>query len=248
MQNITAILVDDEQSAMQTLEHELYLNCPEITVLDRAFTVQEAHQKIKKHRPQLVFLDIDLGKHTSFELLETLSPIQFKVIFVTGHNEFAIKAIKFSALDYLLKPVSGLDLIKAVERVKQTMTTELNYNLLKQQINEQKIAQKIALNLGDKMLLVNTSDIVYLESDGNFTWVHMSNGSKHYASRSLKEFDQLLNTQGFFRTHKSFLINITHIQSYAQKDAYEIVMSNQKKVPLAQRKKTPFLDMMNSLF
>lgn len=248
MQNITAILVDDEQSAMQTLEHELHLNCPEINVLDRAFTVQEAHQKIKQHHPQLVFLDIDLGKHTSFELLEALSPIQFKVIFVTGHNEFAIKAIKFSALDYLLKPVSGLDLIKAVERVKQTMTTELNYNLLKQQINEQKIAQKIALNLGDKMLLVNTSDIVYLESDGNFTWVHMLNDSKHYASRSLKEFDQLLNTQGFFRTHKSFLINITHIQSYTQKDAYEIVMSNQKKVPLAQRKKTPFLDMMNSLF
>lgn len=243
LSKIKTILVDDEQVALDSLTHELTLNCPEVEIVGVAKTIEEAYQKINKHQPSLVFLDIDLGERSSFELLDLFNEISFQIIFVTGHNDFAIKAIKYSALDYILKPATGIDLIASVQRVKRNINKSESFNLLKEQIKEQKISNKIALQIGDKIVLINVSSILYCESDGNFTKVFLEN-EKLYISRNMKELEFLLQSQGFFRIHRSFLINLDQIQSYNQSEGGYIVMNNGKDIPISKRKKESFLKML----
>jgi len=237
---IQAVIVEDEKEAIQSLMGELNLNCPDVEVVKTGSTVEEGYRAIKEVNPDLVFLDIDLGERSSFEILDLIDTIDFQVIFVTAHNDFAIKAIKYSALDYILKPAGGTDLIQAVNRVKQKINKTESFSLLKEQIVNQTFSKKIALQTGEKIELVNIYDIHYCESDGNYTRV-ITGDKKLYVSRSLKDLDFLLSSHGFYRTHRSFLVNPQKIKSYVQSDGGYILMEDGKDVPISKRKKEDFL-------
>lgn len=242
-EEIRAIIVDDEDDAINTLVRELNDYCPEIEIVGKANTIKEAYTQIKKKQPQLLFLDIDLGEKTSFELLDLFQEINFQIIFVTGHNEFAIKAIKYSALDYILKPVSGAELVPAIQKVTKVKRGEISFGLLKQQIEEQKIANKIALQIGSNIQLQDVEDILYCKSEGNFTSV-VTSTLNMLVSRSLKELDFLLAQHQFYRVHRSFLININHIKTYVATDGGYILMQDKKPIPISKRKKEDFLQLL----
>jgi len=243
---IKAFILDDEGDAIQALQKILLFACPEIEVIGSAQTIEEAYHKINTTLPELVFLDIDLKEKTSFELLNLYDHVPFKIIFITGHDEYALKAIKYAALDYILKPVNSIELIAAVKKVNNQFHSQ-GISVLKESLNQKSLYDKIALHVGDEINIVEVQQIVYCEADGNFTAVFLKNQQKLYVSRSLKELDYLLMDKGFFRVHKSYLINTAHVKSYNQKTGEEIIMENKYMVPIAARKKQDFFLLMSSL-
>ncbi len=247
MNHISALIVDDQQDCIDMLQDELVQHCPDIDIVGTSQTILDAYKQITEKKPQLVFLDIDLGKQTSFELLELLKPVQFKVIFVTGHNDFAIKAIKYAALDYILKPFSGMDIVTAVELVKQTISSQVNFSLLQQHISGKTIIPKLAVSTGQTVELVDVSDITYAEADKNYTML-FTKDQKHVISKNIKELELLLEDQGFYRPHKSFLVNINHIKNFSTKEGGYITMPDKTQIPISQRKKQQFLEMMAKLY
>ncbi|MCI5054528.1 MAG: LytTR family DNA-binding domain-containing protein [Flavobacteriales bacterium] len=247
MNRLKCVLVDDEPDAIETLSIQLSHVDKDIEIIGTFNDISSAFKGISELQPDLVFLDIELGSETSFELIELFDEINFKIIFVTGHNAFAIKAIKFSALDYLLKPVRSVELIEAISKAKKTIFNKESYDLLKDQIRQQKLSPKIAINTGDEVVLLNIKDILRCEADKNYTWIY-TNTKKYLISKPLKEYDFLLNEHGFYRSHKSHLISLDQITSFTHKDGGYIVMKDDSEVPIAQRKKADFLEMMNRLF
>jgi two-component system LytT family response regulator len=247
MGKLRCVLVDDEQDAIDALTLQLNHLESEVEIVGAFNDISTAYRGINSLQPDLVFLDIELGAETSFELIELFKDINFKIIFVTGHNAFAIKAIKFSALDYLLKPVRSVELIEALTKAKKSILNSESYDLLKDQIRDKKLAAKIAINTGDEVVLLNIDQIIRCEADKNYTWVFTEN-KKYLISKPLKEYDFLLSDHGFYRSHKSHLVNLDKIQSFTQKDGGFIVMKDNSEIPIAQRKKAEFMEMMNRLF
>jgi len=238
---IKAIILDDEQEAIKSLQLILKNSSSEIEIIATATDIKGAYKKINELSPDLVFLDIDLGNQTtSFQLLELFNSIPFKVIFVTAFNGFAIKAIKYSALDYILKPVNKDELLLAIENAKKNIFNEKNYSLLLEQYKTQTISSKIALQIGKEFTLVEINDIINCVSDGNFTHVCTLN-EKYYVSHSLKELEEMLPNKLFFRTHKSNLINLKKIKTYSLTPEAIVVMNNKEKVPISRFKKDEFL-------
>lgn len=244
---IKAIIVDDEKNAVDSLKKDLQLYCSEIEIITTCSNVQDAYREISALKPQLVFLDIDLGKNTSFELLDLFDTIDFKIIFVTGHNDFAIKAIKYSALDYLLKPVNHLELIETIKKIQSTIPNQELYNHLKKQFKEKSLPSTIALNLGNSIEFIETKDILYAKAEGNFSQVVSSNQNEYFVSMPIKELESILEEKGFFRTHKSYLINTHHIKKLSLKENGMIILKNNVEIPLSQRKRQPFIKLMESV-
>jgi len=243
---IKAIIVDDEQNAIETLKKDLEEYCPEIEILATCSTVRDAYKKIATLNPQLVFLDIDLGDNNSFELLELFDTIDFKIIFITGHNDFAIKAIKYSALDYLLKPVNHLELIQTVKKIQLSIPNQESINALKKQIQQKELYSKLALNLGNAIEFVETENILYAKAEGNFTQVICNNQKEYFVSMPIKELEGLLEERGFFRTHKSYLINTRQVKKLSLKENGLIILTNNSEIPLSQRKRQPFIKLMET--
>ena len=196
-----AILVDDELKALSALEKELSLSCPEVNVIEKTQTVSTAYTLIEEHKPDIVFLDIDLQNETAFDLLDLLSEIDFNIIFVTAHNEFAIKAIRYSALDYLLKPIRSSELIAAVQRGKERINSQRQIDQVKSQFKSESIGTTVALQEGNKIHFIERSDILFCEADGNFTKVYLMD-KRYYISQSLKSIESFLSEFGFFRIQR----------------------------------------------
>ena len=247
---LRTIIIDDEESVRRTLEKLLKRDCQNVKLVAEADGVNSGVETIKKYHPDLILLDIKMDDGTGFDLLKQLEPVDFKVIFITAYDQYAIKAIKFSALDYLLKPVDPEDLIEAVNKAEKMVMHELNRQLDTLEANmltQDKSKKKIILKTFDNIHLVKLNDIVYCESNDNYTNFHLLNNKKILVSNTLKEYDEMLSEFGFFRAHKSYLINLIHIDRFEKADGGTIVLINEIKLPVASRKKEQLLEMLNRI-
>lgn len=245
---ILAILIDDEPHARASLRQEIELHCPEIKVVGEAASVREGVQLLAL-RPdvQLLFLDIQLTDGSGFDILEQVDFERFKTIFTTAYSDYALKAIKFSPLDYLLKPVDAEELRAAVDKALRTQQAAFNQQVgqfLQQFRAASAVPERIALATADGIHLFPVKSIVRLASEGNYTTVFFENGKKLLLAKTLKELEEHLARHRFERIHKSHLVNLDHVQSYVNRFGGEVVMSDGSELPVAQRKKGQLLQLL----
>jgi len=246
-----AILIDDEQSARNSLKAELRDYCPEIVIVGEADGVQKGIAAIRELKPELVFLDVEMGDGTGFDLLEQLAPVSFHVIFTTAHDTHAVKAFKYSAVDYLLKPVDADELMAAVKKLGKLADQQLLQASLKALLENTKQSnrelRKIVINSNEGHYVLNIGEIIRFEAERNYTKVILESEKPLLVAKTLKHFEDLLQGQKFERIHQSHLISIQHIRKYIPRDGGYVVLSNGDNVPVAQRKKTELLALLESL-
>lgn len=237
---IKAIIVDDENASIDLLKWLLAQYCPDISAIQSARSVKEAIPLIHSFQPDIVFLDIQMPHESGFDLLTTIDKWNFEVVFTTAYNEFAIQAIRFSALDYLLKPIDETELKKAVERFKAKRiyapAGQILFRNFMQNIsvgNRDKF--KLALADASEIKYVQTDEIIRLQAESNYTHISLTGNRVFVSAKTLKEYDELLKGHRFLRVHKSHLVNSTHILSYERTGLLE--MSDHSKVEVARRKK-----------
>lgn len=245
MSKLRAVIVDDEQSGRDSLRRLLEENCHDVEVVDQAGSVDQAVEVIRLQQPDLVFLDVEMPRGSGFELLKRIDRPSFRTIFVTAHNHYAIKAIKFSAADYLLKPVDVDELIASVELVKNSHSDwTARYQNISESIDPVKKG-KLAVPVKDGFAFISPVEIIRLQADGSYT--HIFTVSDRYtASRNIKEYEELLQDLGFFRAHHSHLINLSHVKNFSRNEGYSVIMSDGSVVEVARRKKDQFLLLMNA--
>lgn len=242
---IKAIIIDDERHAIESLKYELSQNCPEVKIIGESTIAKEAVQLINELKPNLLFLDIEMPWMSGFELLQKIDNISFEVIFVTAYDRYAIKAFKFSAIDYLLKPVNGEELITAVNKVnnKKTDFNENHLQALIQNLTQQEEKlEKIVLPTVEGLEFIQVKKIVRCESDSNYCRITLENGRKVYLAKTLKEIESLLVDHAFHRVHHSHLIAEQFILKYSNTDGGHIEMQNGDMIPLSRSKKNDFLN------
>jgi two-component system LytT family response regulator len=249
--SLKAVIVEDEKHSRETLKNLLEEFCIGIEVVGTAGSVTEAVATISTLKPDVVFLDIELQTGTGFDVLNQLSNINFEIIFTTAFEQYAIKAVKFSSLDYLLKPIDLEELQKAIEKAKkskdqvvykkQLETLMLN---LKQQ---QPKLNKICLSTADGFEFINVNNILYCKAEGSYTAFILNDNSKLLVSKHLKEYETLLLEQDFMRVHNSFLINLKEVKKFIKSDGGYIVMNNNDTVSISRSKKEDFIQVMSSL-
>lgn len=248
---LKAVVIDDIESIRREYLALIKAHCPNVQILGQADSVESGVKLIRQTNPDLVFLDVEMGDGTGFDLLQKLKPINFKVIFVTGHEDFAIRAFRFSAIDYLLKPVDATELVDAVKKAEEAISKdvfETKLNNLFTNLERPKNLQKLILKTADRIYSVNIQDIVNCESDKNYTTFYLINAPKLVVSNNLKEYETMLTPYNFFRTHKSHLINLAYFDHYVKADGGNtIVMKNKQSIPLSVRKKDEFLSLLDTL-
>lgn len=242
---IKAILIDDVKNSRITLADDLKNYCPDIEIVGEGETVENGIAIIRQLKPEIVFLDIELQDGTGFDILDGLDKIDFKIIFITGNDSYGIKAIKFSALDYLLKPVDPEDLVHAIEKYKESEKQhdlKLNVDYLLENIRGVKPKfNRIALNSADKVNMANIDDIIRCEAQSNYTMFYLKNGSKILVTKSLKEYENLLEEYSFIRVHHSHLINLNCLKEFIKSDGGYAVMIDNSNVPVSVRKRDALL-------
>jgi two-component system LytT family response regulator len=241
---ITAIIIDDEAKGRLALREKLSAYCPLVKVIAEAGNGQEALLLIQHHKPQLIFLDIEMPRMNGFEMLNALPEKNFHVIFTTAYDQYAIKAIKYAAFDYLLKPIDIEELKTAVEKIelKETNQTKKQAELLQQNMEHpKKQLNKLAIPTLEGLLFFDINDIIHLEANSNYTFIYFSGKPKITASKTLKEFEDILPESIFFRTHHSHLINLNYIKRYIKGDGGQIELQNGTYVDVSRRKKEEFL-------
>ena len=241
---INAIIVDDEPINISNLQALLFRHCKEIQVVASATNADDAKVQILALKPDVVFLDIEMPEKNGFDLLRSIKDADFAVVFVTAYDSYGIMAVKFSALDYLLKPINIAELKKTVEKIEQSVmekkqNARLN-NLL--QLLDKKLPdddQKIALSTQKETYLVPVKEIVSCESSNNYTTFFLTNGSTHLISKPLYEYDELLSPYGFIRCHQSYLVNKKHVGSMLNEDSGYLIMNfTKQKIPVAKQRKS----------
>lgn len=248
---IRAIIIDDEVNSRDSIAQMLKLYCPEVYVIAHGEGVQSGIEEINLHNPDLVFLDIKMQDGTGFDLLKKLGTIPFKVIFITAYEEYAIKAFKFNALDYLTKPVDPDELRNAIEKAmaalgNETFNERLKYFLDSMSRGNSNHNRKIVLKTSNTVHVVEIEKIIRCESDRNYTTFHLDDGEKILISKSMKEFEDLLEGYNFFRVHHSHLINLNFITKFL-KDDLICVLKDSSNIPVAYRKRDELLKTLRSL-
>ncbi len=236
-----AVLIDDEISNLENLQTLLEKHCSQVTILATAQNVSDAVGAIEKHLPHLVFLDIQMGEQTGFDVLKLLPTRNFEVIFVTAYDQYGIKAVKFAALDYLLKPIDIEELINAVNKAEQklamqTQASQLDF-LLQQLKKPETNVSKIALQMQSEIRYVALSEIIRCEADNTYTHFLLSSGEKILVSKSLKEYADLLHPNGFLRTHQSHLVNPKYVKSWLKEDGGILLLMSGEKIPISKPNK-----------
>ena len=236
-----AVLIDDEISNLENLRALLEKHCPKVTITATAQNVSDAVNAIKKHLPHLVFLDIQMGEQTGFDVLKLLSTRNFEVIFVTAYDQYGIQAVKFAALDYLLKPIDIEELINAVNKAEYKLTTQIQNSqldfLLQQLKKPETNATKIALQMQNEIRYVPISEIIRCEADNTYTHFFLSSDEKILVSKSLKEYADLLRSNGFLRTHRSHLVNPKYVKSWLKEDGGILLLISGEKIPISKPNK-----------
>lgn len=247
---LKAVIIDDIENIRKENVAMIKSNCPNILIVGQADSVESGMALIRQTSPDLVFLDVEMPDGTGFDLLQKLKPITFKVIFITGFEDFAIRAFRFSAIDYLLKPLSPTDLVEAVKKAEESFGREIfevKLHNLFSNLERPKNLQKLVLRTADKIYSVNVQDIVNCESDKNYTTFNFINAPKLVVSNNLKEYETMLTPHNFFRTHKSHLINMAYFDHFVKADGgNRVVMKNKTTIPLSVRKKDDFLVLLEN--
>ena len=246
---LKTIIIDDEPKAIETTEEIIKLHCPLVQIIDKAKGVESGFQSILQHQPDVVLLDIQMKDGSGFDLLNKLKPISFQVIFVTAHEEYAIQAIKFSAIDYLLKPIDPDELMLAFEKIKtftpqsvneqiETLFSNMNSKLEKE--------KKIVLKTFQKTDIVKINDIVRCESHRGYTEFHLSNRTRIMVSKTLNTYYELLESFDFFKVHKSHFINLNHLLRLERKNHLFAIMDDGSSIPISTRKRESLLKYLDS--
>ena len=242
MTKIRALIVDDEANNRENLRLALESYCKEVEVVAEADSAITAMDRIKEVSPDLVFLDIAMPMGSGFDLLESLPKINFEIIFVTAYDQYAIRAIKFAAVDYLLKPINALELKKAVDRVQSKHLQKNQQDQLETLLhNLQQQEKKIALPQSDHIEFVAVNNIIRCQGDRNYTYFFLKDGRKLLVSRTLKEYVDLLDDQSFYRVHQSHLVNLNCVQKYKKRDGGILITTDGAKIPVARARKEELL-------
>lgn len=247
---IKAIIVDDELGARESLSKMIEKNCKQLEVIAKADSMLAAFEAITNKQPDLVFLDIEMPNGNAFDLLEKFKEINFNIIFTTAYDHYAIKAIKFSAIDYILKPIDPEELIEAVKRVEKKQTSQPNvldkqFKTLLSNVRPENKLKKVGIPDGDGLIFINLSDIIRCESDGNYTFFILTSGKKIIASRTLGEYEQMFAEDNFFRVHRSHLINLQHVKKYIKGEGGYVIMADDSQVEVSRRNKNEFLEKLS---
>lgn len=237
---IKIILIDDEPKAIRSLEWEIANFCEDVEVMATFTKPQEAIAYLQHHDPDCVFLDVEMPEMDGFQFLDHFKKRHFCVVFITAYNQYAIKAIKENAMDYLLKPIDSDDLVLTIEKLKADKKNARTYDALEERLNSYN-NKRIAIPADGKLIFLDPEDIRYCESDGNYCKIHLVDKKPLFISKKLKEIRALLPDEDFFRVHNSYVINLKRVSEYLKTDGY-VILDNQKKIPVSRNKKSAFLD------
>ena len=233
---ISALIVDDELHNIENLCHLLHVHCPEVRIVGTATQVQEALTSIHLLKPDLLFLDIRLNKDTAFSLLQKITGKNISVIFITAYDEYGIQAIKYAALDYLLKPIDSEELIKAVQKATDTLLYKKQNEHLRFLVQELSSdnTKRIALPMLQETRYVEIKSIVRCEASNNYTNIFLDHGEKILIAKTLKEYAEILPASGFIRTHQSHLVNRIYIKSWQNKDGGMLLLTDGTAIPISR--------------
>lgn len=247
---IKSIIVDDEFKSRESLRILLEDFCEGVEVCALCQNVDEGIEAIKTHKPDVVFLDIQMQRESGFDLLTRIENIDFDVIFTTAHSEYAIKAFKFSAIDYLLKPIDIQELKRSLGKVNKKgdgdLSARLHHLIQNLQIPVTNGNHKLALPTLEGLIFVKVTDIVFCEASSNYTEIVTQDGKKYLVSRTLKEYEELLVDYNFYRIHNAYLINLNAIKKYIRGDGGHVIMSNDASLTVSKRKKDGFLEKLGA--
>lgn len=231
-----AVIIDDEPAVRNTIAALLKRSFDDICVSAMAGSVSDGYSAVMEHRPDILFLDIELPDGLGFEIIRRVSPVTFRTIFITGHQEYALDAIKVSALDYILKPVDEDELKSAIMKAREIINHEeeqLKLAALRDNLHEKKVLKRIILRTSYALQLVSISDIIRAEADSNYTHFHLSGGKHIMVSRTLKEFEAMLGGAGLIRVHQSHLVNLDHIDKFLKHDGGYIRLKDGSSIPVS---------------
>ena len=248
MKKLTSFVVEDNSLALEMIMNDISTNFKDIEIIGTAKSVIEAAKKLQNTQPDILFLDIMLGDGTGFDLLEIIPNLTSKIIFVTASDAYAIRAFKFAAIDYILKPYTLKDLEDSIVKAKQQLEPQKEQlNILKQAINNPKNSlQQISLNTQDKITVVEISSIIRCKSDNNYTTFYLKEGSKILVSKTLKFYADILKDNGFIRVHQSHLINKKEIKEFIKSDGGYILLKDNSNIPVSVRKKAEVISLLNN--
>jgi two-component system LytT family response regulator len=241
---MNAVIIDDEAAVRNTISTLLSENFPDIRIMTSAGTIEKGYEAVIKYNPDLLFLDIELPDGNGFDLLRKFPLVSFKIIFITGHQEYALDAIKVSALDYILKPIDTDELRRAVEKAREVINQseqQLKLQALNENLQSNKVLKRIILHTSDHLQLVSVSDIIRAEADSNYTSFCLSDRRRILVSRTIKEFESLLSGSGLIRVHQSHLVNINYIDRFVKKDGGYLLLKDSTKIPVSPNLKKKVL-------
>jgi two-component system, LytTR family, response regulator len=242
---IKAIIIDDEPDCVRLLSLQIKMYCPQIEILAECTNAEEGLALLRQTAVDVLFLDIEMPKINGFQLLEALGELPFAVVFTTAYDQFAVKAFKYSAIDYLLKPIEAKDLKDAVKKLeKKQLTNGAQLELLKEHLNKthKKPTDKIALPYKDGVVFVEYKNILYCESDDNYTQFHLVDGHKYLVSKTLREVQEVLEEFHFLRIHRQYLVNLDHIKRFSKAEGATVIMSDERAIPVARSQKDKLVE------
>jgi two-component system, LytTR family, response regulator len=247
MNMITSILIDDERNSRESLRKKLQTHCPQVQVVAECANGAEGLEAIERLQPQLVFLDIEMPHMNGFTMLQRLPKKNFGLIFTTAYNQYAINAIRHSAIDYLVKPVEVAELMAAVARYtaqQQALIQQPQLDMLDQLLAQRQPPAKIAVATSTGLEIIAMADILYLEALGNYTNIHLTAGRPLLASKTLKEFEDILPGEQFARIHNASLVNVTAIKKYNKGEGGQVVLHNGVTLDVARRRKEELMELL----
>ena len=241
---LKAIIIDDEPDCVKLLALQLKMYCQKVEVVAECTSSEAGLLQIKAMQPDLVFLDIEMPIMNGFQLLEKIGAINFSLVFVTAYDQFAVKAFRFNAMDYLLKPIDGKDLKVAVEKALQQKPFPQQLQLLKQQLHggEKYHPDKIALPYQNGVTFTEVKNILYCEAENNYTRFYVVGGQQCVVSKTLGDIQEVLEERNFLRVHRQYLINLDHIKKYVRGEGNYLIMSNDENIPMARNKKEKLVE------
>ena len=247
---LKAIIIDDEPNAREKLQLMTERYCKDVVIAATAKDAEEGLAAIKEHAPDLIFLDIEMPVLTGFDMLKQIPEINFEIIFTTAHDQYAIKAIRFSALDYLLKPIDLDQLQQAVQKAAERRTEKssaLQYQSLKANLHKPHAAMdQLAVPAQTGMIFLKVSDIIYCEADSNYTRIILNDKRKIVSTRTLKEYEEMLDDNGFIRIHHSWLINKAHVKQYIKGEGGQVIMNDGTSLDVSRRKKDHVIERLKN--
>lgn len=245
---IKAILIDDEAKARRILEALLKEYCTDVDIVATAADVPSGVIAINQHKPDVLFLDVEMPGYTGFQLLDFFRDIDFDIVFTTAHSDYAVQAFRVSAIDFLLKPIQISELIAAVDKVKAKQGhNKERLTVLKENFKDNTV-KKLALPVAEGLIFADTDTLTHLEADGAYTHFHFEDGKKIVVSKKIKEFEEALTQQSnFFRTHRSYIVNLKKIKQYVKQEGGYVLLENDIQVPLARERKDEFLQVIERM-